>query len=74
MGRAFSELIARTAQEAKDAGELRADTDIAVLAFELHALGRAANADSVMYGGLEPYRLARTCLRNRVDAASVVTD
>jgi len=69
-GRAFSGFITRTAQEAKDAGELRPDADVALLAFELHALGRAANADSVMYGAIEPYRLARACMRNRVDEAA----
>jgi AcrR family transcriptional regulator len=69
-GQAFSAFIARTAQEAKDAGELKLDADVALLAFELHALGRAANADSVMYGDLEPYRLARACMRNRVDEAA----
>jgi len=72
-GRAFAEFIARTAQEAKDAGELRPDTDIARLAFELHALGRAANADSVMYDDPEPYRLARLCMLSRVDDAAVTT-
>jgi AcrR family transcriptional regulator len=69
-GRTFSGFIARTVQEAKDTGELRPDADVALLAFELHALGRAANADSVMHGGLEPYRLARVCMRNRVDEAA----
>ncbi|MDT7725195.1 MAG: hypothetical protein QOI21_1771 [Actinomycetota bacterium] len=69
-GRVFSALISRTAQEAQDLDELRPEVDVALLAFELHALGRAANADSVLHGGTEPYRLARTCMRNHVDAAA----
>jgi len=69
-GTAFSAFITHTAREAQDIGELRADVDVSLLAFELHALGRAANADSLLHGGIEPYRLARACLRNRIDSAA----
>jgi AcrR family transcriptional regulator len=69
-GTAFSAFITRTAREAQDIGELRADIDVPLLAFELHALGRAANADSVLHGGIEPYRLARAGMRNRVGGAA----
>jgi AcrR family transcriptional regulator len=69
-GTAFSAFITRTAREARDLGELRAEVDVSLLAFELHALGRAANADSVLHGKNEPYRLARACMRDRVDGAA----
>jgi hypothetical protein len=34
--------------------------------FEVHALGRAVNADSLLHGGNEPYRMARECMLNRL--------
>ncbi len=69
--RGFAGFIRRTVEEAKELGHLDASVDVAQLAFELHALGRAANADSVMFGGSEPYALARAAVRARLDAAAV---
>jgi hypothetical protein len=40
--------------EAKQLGHLDPQIEVAQLAFEIHALGRAANADSVLHGGNEP--------------------
>lgn len=71
VSRAFAEFIRTTAAQAKKLGHLDASVDVAQLAFELHALGRAANADSVMFGGKEPYALARTAVHTRLDAAAV---
>ncbi|MEU3620963.1 TetR family transcriptional regulator [Amycolatopsis coloradensis] len=68
--RAFAEFIRTAVVEAKNAGHLRESVDVNRLAFELHALGRAANADSVMFGGTEPYELARAAITARLDAAA----
>ncbi|MEU3765551.1 TetR/AcrR family transcriptional regulator [Amycolatopsis keratiniphila] len=69
--RAFAQFIRSTAIEARKAGHLRESVDVNRLAFELNALGRAANADSVMFGGTEPYALARAAITARLDAAAV---
>ncbi|MEU0792403.1 TetR/AcrR family transcriptional regulator [Amycolatopsis sp. NPDC005961] len=61
---AFAEFIRETAVEAVKLGHL--DTDAEVLAFELHALGRAANADSVLNGGTHAYALARRAIGARL--------
>src|SRR3954471_11843509 len=45
----FAALLRETAAEAVALGHVDADAE--VLAFELHALGRAANADAVLNGG-----------------------
>ena len=65
----FSGFIRATAREAVELGHVSGDAEL--LAFELHALGRAANADAVMHGGREPYRLARKAMRARLAAARV---
>ncbi|MEC3982320.1 TetR/AcrR family transcriptional regulator [Amycolatopsis sp. H20-H5] len=66
--RGFAAFITGCVQEAKDLGELQAD--VSRLAFELHALGRAANADAVMFGGTEPYDVARACMLDLLTAAA----
>ncbi|QKV78085.1 TetR/AcrR family transcriptional regulator [Amycolatopsis sp. Hca4] len=60
----FAAFISETAAEAVALGHLDADAE--VLAFELHALGRAANADAVLDGGIRPYELARRAIRARL--------
>ncbi|HET6707118.1 TetR/AcrR family transcriptional regulator [Amycolatopsis sp.] len=63
----FAEFIREAAAEAVALGHVDADAE--VLAFELHALGRAANADAVLHGGGRPYALARRAIRARLDGA-----
>ncbi|MEU8635312.1 TetR/AcrR family transcriptional regulator [Amycolatopsis sp. NPDC048633] len=60
----FATFIRETAADAVALGHLDADAE--VLAFELHALGRAANADAVLNGGTRAYALARRAIRSRL--------
>jgi AcrR family transcriptional regulator len=60
----FAAFLRETARDAVALGHVDADAE--VLAFELHALGRAANADAVLHGGTEPYELARRAIRARL--------
>jgi AcrR family transcriptional regulator len=60
----FAEFIRETCLDAVSLGHLDADAE--VLAFELHALGRAANADSVLTGSPAPYALARRAIHARL--------
>jgi len=60
----FAEFIRETCRDAVSLGHL--DTDAEVLAFELHALGRAANADAVLNNATTPYALARRAIRSRL--------
>lgn len=62
--RSFAGFIRSTAAEAVELGHVAGDAEL--LAFELHALGRAANADAVMHGGKVPYALARKAMRARL--------
>ncbi|WIX85615.1 TetR/AcrR family transcriptional regulator [Amycolatopsis sp. DG1A-15b] len=64
----FAAFLRETASEAVARGEVDADAE--VLAFELHALGRAANADAVLHGGAGFYILARRVIRARLDAVA----
>ncbi|WP_410564588.1 TetR/AcrR family transcriptional regulator [Amycolatopsis sp. cmx-4-61] len=61
---AFAEFVRATAREAVAMGHVAADPE--VLAFELHALGRAANADAVLNGGTQAYALARRAIHARL--------
>jgi AcrR family transcriptional regulator len=70
-GAGFAGLIARLVGEAQQLGHLDPGIEVAQLSFEIHALGRAANADSLLHGGNEPYRRARECMLNRLRAAAV---
>nr|WP_225957893.1 TetR/AcrR family transcriptional regulator [Amycolatopsis lexingtonensis] len=63
----FATFIRETACEAVALGHLDADPE--VLAFELHALGRAANADAVLNGGTHAYHLARRAIESRLASA-----
>jgi AcrR family transcriptional regulator len=60
----FAAFIRSTALDAVTLGHISADPEL--LAFELHALGRAANADAVLNGGSAPYALARRAIRARL--------
>lgn len=72
-GRGFAGLITELVGQAKKLGHLDAEVEVAQLSFELHALGRAANADSVMNGGTEAYQLARDCISSRLRTAAIST-
>ncbi|WP_020670278.1 TetR/AcrR family transcriptional regulator [Amycolatopsis nigrescens] len=63
-------LIAELAAEAVQLGHLDGDVEGAQLAFEVDALARAANADSVLHGGSEPYRRARKGILARLRAVA----
>lgn len=58
-------------EEAKAAGELRADTDAGQLAFELIALMESANALSVLHREPVAYRRARVGIAARLRAVAV---
>ncbi|MCR6487304.1 TetR/AcrR family transcriptional regulator [Amycolatopsis sp. OK19-0408] len=60
----FAEFIRESCLEAVALGHV--DTDPEILAFELHALGRAANADAVLNGGTRAYTLARRAIGARL--------
>ncbi|ADJ49964.1 TetR family transcriptional regulator [Amycolatopsis mediterranei S699] len=64
----FAAFLRESAAEAVALGHV--DTDAEVLAFELHALGRAANADAVLGGDAKPYDLARRAIRARLAASA----
>jgi AcrR family transcriptional regulator len=58
-------------EEARAAGEVRADTDAGQLAFELIALMESANALSVLHGENVAYRRARSGIAARLRAVAV---
>ncbi|OLT28055.1 TetR family transcriptional regulator [Nocardiopsis sp. CNR-923] len=65
---AWRGLIVRTAEDARQLGELAEDTDTALLAFEVHAFVDAANALSLLEDDLTtPYVTARRALAARLD-------
>lgn len=64
----FAAFVREAAAEAVALGHVDADAEL--LAFELHALGRAANADAVLHGAAEFYILARRVIRARLDAVA----
>ncbi|MFJ9862644.1 TetR/AcrR family transcriptional regulator [Streptomyces sp. NPDC101165] len=69
--RDWSARVERTIEEARAAGELRADTDIAQLAFELVALMETANALSVLHDEETAYRRARAGIARRLRDTAV---
>ncbi|MEV5527569.1 TetR/AcrR family transcriptional regulator [Streptomyces prunicolor] len=69
--RDWTALVERTVAEARDAGELRADTDIPQLAFEIVALMETANVVSVLHGEETAYRRARVGITARLRGAAV---
>ncbi|MFF1451025.1 TetR/AcrR family transcriptional regulator [Streptomyces sp. NPDC058274] len=63
--------VERTLTEARDAGDLRPDTDAPQLAFELIALMEAANAVSVLHDETTTvYRRARVAITSRLRMAA----
>ncbi|MFE2103480.1 TetR/AcrR family transcriptional regulator [Streptomyces sp. NPDC059468] len=64
--RDWSAHVERTIEEARTAGELRADTDVTQLAFELVALLETANALSVLHAEETAYRRARAGIARRL--------
>jgi AcrR family transcriptional regulator len=66
----FVGFIRNLVQEAKDLGHLDSGIEVAQLVFELHALGCAANAGSVLHGGTEPYAMARRGMMIRLRTAA----
>jgi AcrR family transcriptional regulator len=69
-GRHWLELLSRSVREARALGHLDDSVEPDQLAFELDALGRTANAHSVLHGGIEPYRRARTAILARLRAGA----
>ncbi|MGN5380656.1 TetR family transcriptional regulator [Streptomyces sp. MUSC 14] len=69
--RDWSGYVERTIDEARAAGELRADTDVPQLAFEVVALLETANALSVLHDEESAYRRARVAIAARLRGAAV---
>ncbi|MET9071539.1 TetR family transcriptional regulator [Streptomyces sp. NPDC004232] len=69
--RDWSAHVERTIDEARTAGELRADTDVPQLAFEVVALLETANALSVLHDEESVYRRARVAVAARLRDAAV---
>ncbi|WBB60657.1 TetR/AcrR family transcriptional regulator [Streptomyces sp. WMMC500] len=72
--RDWAAYVARTAEEARTAGELRPETDPAGLAFELIALLEHANLLSLLHGAPDAYDLAATAVVTRLRAAAADPD
>ncbi|MEU1116124.1 MULTISPECIES: TetR/AcrR family transcriptional regulator [unclassified Streptomyces] len=68
--RGWTGQMERCVGEARDAGEVRADTDIGQLTFELIALMETANAHSVLHGAPDAYRRASSGITARLRAAA----
>ncbi|MGA4846040.1 TetR/AcrR family transcriptional regulator [Streptomyces sp. G5(2025)] len=62
--------VERCLREAVDTGELRQDTDVAQLAFELLAVMEMANAQSLLHGAGQVYGRAGTAITTRLRAAA----
>ncbi|GAB2523092.1 TetR/AcrR family transcriptional regulator [Nocardiopsis aegyptia] len=62
-------LVVRTAEDARQLGQLADDTDTALLTFEVHAFVDTANGLSLLEDDPErPYTLAASAIRARLDA------
>jgi hypothetical protein len=61
-------LVATTVEEARELGELAADTDADQLTFELIAFLETANAMSLLHDDAQSYERARTAIRTRLVA------
>ncbi|MFJ3309760.1 TetR/AcrR family transcriptional regulator [Streptomyces sp. NPDC086549] len=68
--REWTALVERTIDEARTGGELRPDTDVPQLAFELVALMETANAVSVLHDEETAYRRARVGIASRLRGAA----
>ena len=68
----WAALLARAAEDARQLGELESTCDARQLAFELDALGVAANARAVLHDDDTAYDLARTGIRIRLATVATV--
>jgi AcrR family transcriptional regulator len=66
----WTTLLERAVDDARQLGDLAEDTDTARLAFELDALGAAANARSLLHDDDTAYDLARAAMLTRLRAAA----
>jgi len=64
----WSGVLERAAEDARQLGQLESTCDARQLAFELAALGSAANASSVLHDDDAAYELARTGMLTRLRA------
>jgi AcrR family transcriptional regulator len=62
----WSDLVERLIRAAQDAGQLDGDIEPAQLAFELEALGSAANVRHQLYGDAAAFQRARRAIRARL--------
>ena len=69
--RGWTTLVERTIDEARMAGELRADADVPQLAFEIVALMETANVLSVLHDEETASRRARVGITRRLRSAAV---
>lgn len=69
-GRQWQQLITETIAEARELGDLAADTDADQLAFELIAFMETANAASLLYDDPHAYQRARKAVDSRLAAAA----
>jgi AcrR family transcriptional regulator len=67
----WAQLLERTIEKARDAGELRPDIDVRQLAFELDAFMGAANAAALMDDDDEGFERAERAMQARLDAAAI---
>jgi AcrR family transcriptional regulator len=67
----WAQLLERTIEKARDAGELRSDIDVRQLAFELDAFMGAANAAALMDDDDEGFERAERAMQARLDAAAI---
>ncbi|MFD0692349.1 TetR/AcrR family transcriptional regulator [Actinomadura fibrosa] len=68
--RRWQEFLERCLSEARDLGELRADTDVPQLAFELDALCRSGGAQALLHDDDSAYTRAKKALTARLNAAA----
>ena len=69
--REFQELLASEVRKAQDAGDLDPGVDPEQLAFELDALGSAANHQFQMFRDPKAFDVARAAIRSRLDSVTV---
>jgi len=68
--REFQELLAREVRKAQEAGDLDPSVDPDQLAFELDALGSAANHQFQLFRDPKAFDVARAAIRSRLDSVS----
>ncbi|WP_216215025.1 TetR family transcriptional regulator C-terminal domain-containing protein [Amycolatopsis aidingensis] len=72
--RRWRERLTDVTVEATKLGHLDSGIEVAQLVFEIDALARAANADSVLHGGKAAYHLARGSILTRLRAAAAAPE